>query len=91
MKVGRGKVQSMCGLTQQHIKEPGVEVAGASGVLAHADGGAGCCASDGRGAGLQVGHKGLQQHLGPQGLDYNESQLLQDVPNTFCKLHSINI
>ena len=60
--------------TQQHIKEPGVEVAGASGVLAHADGWAGCCPSDGGRAGLQVGHKWLQQHLGQKWLDNNESK-----------------
>ncbi len=61
--------------TQQHIKEPGVEVAGASGVLAHADGWAGCCPPDGGGAGLQVGHKWLQQHLGQKWLDYDEIKL----------------
>lgn len=43
--------------TQQHIKKPGVEVAGASGVLAHTDGRAGCRPSDGGGTGLHVGHK----------------------------------
>ena len=46
--------------TQQDIKEPGVEVAGASWVLANADRWAGCCPSDGGGAGLQVSHKWLQ-------------------------------
>lgn len=43
--------------TEQHIEEPRVEVAGASGVLAHADDRAGCCPSDRRGAGFEVGHE----------------------------------
>lgn len=45
--------------TEQHIEEPGVEVAEPPGVLANTDSGAGCCPPDGRGAGLQVGHKWL--------------------------------
>ena len=49
--------------TQQHVEQPGVEVAGASGLLARADGRAGRRASDGGRADLQVGHKRLQQHL----------------------------
>jgi len=61
--------------TQQHIKEPGVEVAGASGVLAHTDRRTCCCSSDGRGTGLQVGHERLQQHLGHMWLDYDENTL----------------
>lgn len=43
--------------TEQNIEEPGVEVAGTPGVLAHTDDRAGCCPSDGRGAGFEVGHE----------------------------------
>ena len=50
-------------LTQQHVEQPGVEVGGAAGVLAHADGRAGRRAPDGGRAGLEVGHQRLQQHL----------------------------
>lgn len=57
--------------TQQHIEQPCIEVAGASRVLAHTDSWAGCCPSDGGRAGLQVGHKWFQEHLGKPRWDKN--------------------
>ncbi len=56
--------QSVCeNLTEQHVEEPCVEVVCSARVLTHADSRAGRCSANSGRTGLQIGNKGLQQHL----------------------------